>query len=189
MEVLLPMNTTNGLIAEQSKKTIANALLKVMEIYDYKEITITQIAQEARVSRKTFYRHFSHKDEVLKHLFGSLYQECLLTITEKGIHHYWDVVQCFFDFWEKHAETLTLIKQSDLLPQLFDESYGRSFEVFRYVKTAELPQTYKAQLPYLLAYSIGGMNSMLIKWIENGMSVPSSSIISCLREGFSSDML
>ena len=31
--------------------------------------------------------HFSDKDEVLKHLFGSLYQECLSTITEKGIHH------------------------------------------------------------------------------------------------------
>ena len=123
------MNNTNGLIAEQSKKTIAEAMLKVMNIYDYKEITVTQITQEAQVSRKTFYRHFRDKDEVLKHLFDSLYQECISSITNRGIHHYWDVVQCFFDFWEKHSETLKLMHQSNLLPQLFEESYGRSFEV------------------------------------------------------------
>ncbi len=183
------MNNTNGLIAEQSKKTIAEAMLEVMKIYDYKEITVTQITQEAQVSRKTFYRHFRDKDEVLKHLFDSLYQECISSITNRGIHHYWDVVQCFFDFWEKHSETLKLMNQSNLLPQLFEESYGRSFEVFRSVKSEDIAEHYKAQLPYLLAYSIGGMNSMLIKWIENGMSIPSSTLISCLKEGFSSELL
>ena len=183
------MNNTNGLIAEQSKKTIAEAMLKVMKIYDYKEITVTQITQEAQVSRKTFYRHFRDKDEVLKHLFDSLYQECISSITNRGIHHYWDVVQCFFDFWEKHSETLKLMNQSNRVPQLFEESYGRSFEVFRSVKSEDIAEHYKAQLPYLLAYSIGGMNSMLIKWIENGMSIPSSTLISCLKEGFSSELL
>ena len=183
------MNNTNGLIAEQSKKTIAEAMLEVMKIYDYKEITVTQITQEAQVSRKTFYRHFRDKDEVLKHLFDSLYQECISSITNRGIHHYWDVVQCFFDFWEKHSETLKLMNQSNLLPQLFEESYGRSFEVFRSVKSEDIAEHYKAQLPYLLAYSIGGMKSMLIKWIENGMSIPSSTLISCLKEGFSSELL
>ena len=183
------MNNTNGLIAEQSKKTIANAMLKVMKIYDYREITVTQITQEAEVSRKTFYRHFRDKDEVLKHLFDSLYKECVSTIKDNDLHHYWDVVQCFFDFWESHAKILNLMKQSNLLPQLFEESYERSFEVFRSVKPADLSEQYKAELPYLLAYSLGGMNSMLIKWIENGMSIPSSTLISCLREGFSSEML
>ena len=183
------MNNTNGLIAEQSKIKIAGAMLKVMNIYDYKEITVTQITQEARISRKTFYRHFRDRDEVLKHLFGSLYQECLCSIKESGIHHYWDVVQCFFDFWEKHAETLNLMKRSNLLPQLFEEAYGRSFEVFRTVRTADIAEHYKAELPYLLAYSIGGMNSMLIKWIDDGMRIPSKTLISCLREGFNSEML
>ena len=183
------MNNTNGLIAEHSKKQIAEAMLKVMNIYDYKEITVTQITQEARISRKTFYRHFRDRDEVLKHLFGSLYQECLCSIKESGIHHYWDLVQCFFDFWEKHADTLNLMKRSNLLPQLFEEAYGRSFEVFRTVRTAEIAEQYKAELPYLLAYSIGGMNSMLIKWIDDGMRIPSKTLISCLREGFGSEML
>ena len=182
------MNNTNRLIAEQSKKRIAEAMLNVMNTYDYREITITQITQEAHISRKTFYRHFHDKDEVLKHLFDSLYQECLSSIKKSVIHNYWDVAQCFFDFWEKHVETLNLMKQSNLLPQLFEESYDKSFEVFKFVRTSDIANHYREQLPYLLAYSIGGMNSMLIKWIEDGMSIPSSTLILCLREGLNSEM-
>ena len=80
------------------------------------------------------------------------------------------------------------MKRSNLLPQLFEESYDRSFEVFRSVRTGDIADHYGDQLPYLLAYSIGGMNSMLIKWIEGGMSIPSSTLILCLREGLSSEM-
>jgi hypothetical protein len=80
------------------------------------------------------------------------------------------------------------MRQSNLLPQLFEESYDRSFEVFRFIRTADFVDHYRDQLPYLLAYSIGGMNSMLIKWIEGGMSIPSSTLILCLREGLSSEM-
>ena len=70
------MNTTNGKIAEQSKKRIANALLVALERYDYKEITITQLAGEANLSRKTFYRLFADKDDVLSYLFEDLYKVC-----------------------------------------------------------------------------------------------------------------
>jgi AcrR family transcriptional regulator len=52
------MNKTNGKIAEQSKQKMAVALLTVMKQYDYHEITVTQITQEAELSRKTFYRLF-----------------------------------------------------------------------------------------------------------------------------------
>ena len=68
------MNTTNGKIAEQSKKKIANALLVTLERYDYKEITITQLAGEANLSRKTFYRLFADKDDVLSYLFEDWYK-------------------------------------------------------------------------------------------------------------------
>ncbi len=52
----------------------------------------------------------------------------------------------------------------------------------------DIADQYKDQLPYLLVYSIGGMNAMLIKWIEGGMRVSSSTLILCLRESFRSEM-
>ena len=183
------MNNTNGIIAERSKGSIAEAMLKVMRIYSYNEITVTQITQEAGLSRKTFYRHFNDKEQVLGYLFDSLYQECAEEITSSGVSHYWEVVQCYFDFWKKHAEVIKLLKKSGLLPKLLEESYNRSFEIFKIVRSPDMVKANEAQLPYMLAYSIGGMHSMLLRWIENDMAVESSEIIACLKKGFSSELI
>lgn len=180
------MNTTNGRIAEQSKKKFADALLVVMQQYDYKEITITQLAQEAKLSRKTFYRLFSDKEDVLSYLFESLYIECLEHIKSQRNGCYWDIVQCYFDFWEERKEVLHIFKQSTLLAVLFDGAYKYSFRIFEYVHSEENTDQYTAHLSYLLAYSIGGMHSMLLKWVENDMSVPSCVLIKVLKEGFNS---
>lgn len=180
------MNTTNEKIAEQSKKKLVNALLVVMNQYNYKEITITQLAQEARLSRKTFYRLFSNKEDVLAYLFETLYIECFEQITSQHTQLYWDVVQCYFDFWEERKQILHLFKQSQLLPVLFDGAYKYSFSIFEHIHSKDMAEQLSEQLPYLLAYSIGGMHSMLLKWAENDMTVPSCILIEQLKNGFNS---
>lgn len=180
------MNTTNRKIAEQSKQKFAKALLIVMEQYDFREITITQLSQEAGLSRKTFYRLFKGKDELRDFLFEGLYQECLAQIESQRLHHYWDVVQCYFDFCEERKELLSLLKRNHLLAPLFEGSYKYSFKVFEYVRSKETADTYSSFLPYLLAYSIGGMYSMLLKWVESDMRIPSSLLIEKLKTGLMS---
>ncbi len=180
------MNTTNGKIAEQSKEKLVTALLTVMQHYSFNEITITQLAQEAGLSRKTFYRLFNNKEAVLSYLFEKLYTECFEQIKNINLHHYWDVVQCYFDFWEARKNLLLLFKQSKLLPLLFEGAYRYSFSIFEYVRTKEVAEKYSPELPYLLAYSVGGMHSMLLKWIEGGMAIPSHILIEQLKKGFHS---
>ena len=69
------------------------------------------------------------------------------------------------------------------------EKVNRSFEVFKIVRTPDIVKANEAWLPYMLAYSIGGMQSMLMRWIENDMAVESKMIIDCLKKGFSSDLI
>ena len=94
------MNRTNGRIAQESRQKFATALFELLKIYKYTEITVTQLAQEAELSRKTFYRLFNDKDEVLKQYFDTLYAECLSEIRQRGVRHYLDLVGLYFDFWE-----------------------------------------------------------------------------------------
>ena len=183
------MNKTNGKIANRSKEMIVDAMLTIMKQYDYREITITQIAQEADLSRKTFYRLFRDKEEVLMHLFESLYQECIGQLKKREVQHYWDVVQCYFDFWEERRDILMLMKQNHLLLTLFEGAYNYSFQVFEYVRSREIVNKLDTQLPYLLAYSVGGMHSMLMKWVEDDMTIPSSVLIEQLKDGFKSEEL
>lgn len=181
------MNTTNWKIAEQSKQKMVRALLALMRQYDYGEITVTQIAQEARLSRKTFYRLFSDKDEILALFFEGLFQECFARIKSLEIQHYWDVVQVYFDFWEERKELLSLLRKNHLLQRVFEQSYQFSMEIFEFVRSKEIADSLSAPLPYMLAYSVGGMHSMLLKWAERDMDIPSAELIDKLKCGFKSD--
>ena len=183
----ISMNTTNGKIAEHSKQKIADALLRVMEQYTFKEITVTQLAQESQLSRKTFYRLFQDKESVLSYLFEKIYIECLSEIKSKELTHYWDIVQCYFDFWGSRPELLALLNHSGLLPALFEGAYKYSGEIFMQVRSQQTITEFSVPLPYLLAYSMGGIHSMLIKWAESGMEIPSNELISKLRAAFKSE--
>lgn len=183
------MNTTNGKIAVQSKQKMVRALLTLMNQYDYREITVTQIAQEAQLSRKTFYRLFSDKDEILALFFEGLFQECFSRIKELKLRHYWDVVQVFFDFWEERKELLFLLQKNHLLQRVFERSYEYSMQIFEFVRSRVIADSLSLPLPYMLAYSVGGMHSMLLKWVERGMNIPSAELIAQLKAGFMSESI
>ena len=51
--------------ALRSKCALVAALYQLMERDTYQDLTITQICQEAEVTRQTFYRHFQTKQDVL----------------------------------------------------------------------------------------------------------------------------
>ena len=95
-------------------------------------------------------------------------------------------MQCYFDFWESHKTILDLFKNSDLLPLFFDSAYHYSFQIFEYIRSKEVSEYLSNELPYLLAYSVGGIHSLLIKWVEDDMKMDSKIIINRLKKGFKS---
>ena len=58
------MKKENPLTVE-SKQWILEALLKLMEEKNYEKITIKELTARADLDRKTFYRNFRSKEEVL----------------------------------------------------------------------------------------------------------------------------
>ena len=54
-------------IARQSQAWLTEALLRLMERKPFAEITVTEITQKAGLSRRTFYRIFTTREEVLAH--------------------------------------------------------------------------------------------------------------------------
>lgn len=186
---LIHMNTSNAKIAAASRQKMAGALLRLMRQYTYQEITITQITQEAQLSRQTFYRLFQDKDEILELFFAGLQREYAACLKAQEIRHYWDAVQLFFDFWEERRALLFLLQKNGLLRRVFERSCRYAPQMFELVRSKEAADANARLLPYLLAYSLGGMHGMLLKWVEEGMKVPSSELITALKEGFRAEGL
>lgn len=80
-----------------------------------------------------------------------------------------------------------LLQKNGLLPRVFERSCQYSMQVFEFVRSKETAEALALPLPYLLAYSVGGMHSMLLKWVERGMEIPSKDLIAKLKTGRMSD--
>ena len=62
------------------KDCIFTALILLMEQKDYHQITITDIAKKAGVSRMTYYRTYSSKEDILIQYFNKVTQELSMEI-------------------------------------------------------------------------------------------------------------
>ena len=180
------MNTSNGKMAIESRQRLTKALFTVMQQYQFKEITVTQITQEAELSRRTFYRLYNDKEEILEQAICELFEAFLERLKMQDIHHYWEVVQLYFDFWEEKRDFLCLLKRQGILSSMMEISYRYAFNIFEYVRTKEVMEAFDPYLPYLISYALGGMHQMLIKWVEEDMVVPSSHLIEKLKAGYQS---
>ena len=74
------MTNSKNPSAIRSQEEITQALLSLMHKHPYGEITVKQIILEARLARKTFYRNFESKDDVL------------LSLISKKLNDYFDIV-------------------------------------------------------------------------------------------------
>ena len=161
--------TTNP-VAMQSRKWLTDALLSLMEKRAFRNISITEIAEKAGLSRRTFYRIFETKEDILNYYADELYGEFLQLLNRETDCRFTVTVRLYFEFWYRHKRFLGLLKQSEMLPFLMNQ-YARLFpKVFQMLKGSHPLARNEEALSYAMAFSAGGLLSILLKWAEDGMN-------------------
>lgn len=174
------MNKMNYRIALQSKRMLMDGLIKLMEMYDFSIITVTQICQEAGLSRRTFYRLYDTREDILDGYMSMLAEEFIHIVAEASPCHYTEVAAIYFEFWKQHQTFLNLLKKNKMLDIIYRISKDIAPVVFHKVKPdMELEDM---ALSYSLSYSLGGLNGMLIRWVEDGMTISSGQIKAILND-------
>lgn len=152
-------------IAVQSKQWILKALLELMEEKDYQSISIKELAERADLDRKTFYRNFQSKDEVIIMKLQELcerYIEELQALPQLSTH---DGTKAYFNICIAHAHFFQLLRRNNLLPLVllkFNEYLPAINEVF-----LSNPE-YKNKSKYELVYQAGGFWNVTARWLEDG---------------------
>lgn len=89
-------------VSTQSKLWMEDALLKLMETENYREITIQEITDNAGLSRRTFYRNYSSKDEILEGCFYKIWLEYRSVIVQETDLSLPNIATIFFAVMKKH---------------------------------------------------------------------------------------
>ena len=80
---------------DQSRDWLINAFFKQLEIHPYHAVTVSSIAEQAQLSRRTFYRHFKTKDDLLQQYLIMIFNQYTELLLQKKIARHEDTLQLF----------------------------------------------------------------------------------------------
>lgn len=163
------MNSSLNPSSIRSKTEITNALLTLMAKYPYAEITVKQVILETTLVRKTFYRNFASKDDVLDSYIESILKQYINEVTEPNA----DLFEVIFKFCLQYKELLRLLSQNDImyrfllkLNEFIPMAHDKLIE-----EKVSVPVPFGDLDPsYLIAFNIGAVYNVIAKWVERGMT-------------------
>lgn len=153
---------------EQSGRMIEEALFALMAQKDYSQITVSEIVRRADVSRRTFYRLYKEKDEVLRCYLGKLCQEYRRKSPVLERYNIRQIAREYFGFWYQYRDFLLLMHRSGLDGMLYYEISRVSADVVT-KRIAQLEQKDLFGIEYFADYSTGGFLLLLQRWLMTEM--------------------
>jgi AcrR family transcriptional regulator len=171
------MLASNNKTALRSQAWIINALLELMKENEYNKITVIQLCHKADLDRRTFYRNFISKDDVLEQYvfrLGEEYIEMFHTIKTPSSQ---EAIQIFFEFWTQHLsfiQNIQICGLSDFVFQRFQTFSREHKELF--IGTVND----KISTEFAFSYRIGGFWNVMLSWAAQSTILSASEMASIL---------
>lgn len=158
------MNHSTNPTAIQSQTWIIQVLLELLANTDYDKITVSEICRRAGLDRRTFYRNFDSKNDVLEYYIKILGSEYLSEFQAAKPSDTNEAALLFFNFWRRHLSFIASIQKCGLSNFVF-----MHFETFVKANQELLIglDSLPSQLDYIFAYRIGGFWNVMLTWAAN----------------------
>lgn len=167
------MNPSQNPSAIRSKNEITSSLLQLMKAYPYSEITVKQILLESHIARKTFYRNFLSKDDVLDSYINCIMFQYVNSLQQLEDCQLSNILDIIFSFCLQNQELLFLLRDNGLthlllekwntfIPMIHEQIAGDNCPLFQSFS----PE----QVSYIIACNVGAVWNIIMKWIEYDMN-------------------
>ena len=151
------MNSNNQDLKNITKESITQALLRLMQEKEYKDISITDVCKLAGVSRNAFYRNYPAKDAILRQYmyeFTDVWRRQLRTVKNLTAKQYFTTL---FIETGKHKELIRMLHKAQIEYLLIDV-------IFTFFRNFTL---HTSQIHYLQCHFAGSIHSIIVHWIMN----------------------
>jgi AcrR family transcriptional regulator len=162
------MNKSTNKLAIQSKHWLLESFYTLLKEKSFFEISVSEISKNAGLDRRTFYRHFKSKEELLEQYCQIIFSEFSTLLLKQGTINKSKVTIAYFSFWKKHIDFLKLLQRDNLLYFLLKE-FDQLLIITRKAVMPEIKESsITKEVQYALAFHIGGFFNLLIKWLSQG---------------------
>ncbi len=152
---------------KETKNRLFQALISLMENKSYEEIKIKDVLDLSGVSRRTFYRHFANKNELLNHYFKQIINRYL---TERKYFTETDNFEGMLaesmNFWYQERETLHILIKHQHYDFFFHQFNEHAKEVYMNITLLWFAYSGKIDTQnYVVSFTVGGYYNTLRNWL------------------------
>lgn len=155
-------------IAMQSQQWLLGSFYELLKEKPFSDISISDISKNADLDRRTFYRHFRSKEEILEKYCQTIITEFAALILKQGVVSKSNITVAYFTFWRNHIDFLNLLQRDNLMYFLLKE-FEELLSIIRKTVRPEIEESsITKEEHYALAFHIGGFYNLLVKWLSQG---------------------
>jgi len=177
--------STNPRVTE-SMDMISDAFYHLLTKDDYSAITIMMICDAAGVARKTFYRNFETKEDILEYIYYKKFKT--IEYTKKGRENFFDTLHNFYDFWYHEKQFLDILyknKMLYILTNIFDaQSYVFPFDKrnFNFNYNTDFD-------PYFFEMMTASAVKMVEIWTKRGFKESTDELVDLYHQFFTTPVM
>lgn len=160
------MEKSNNPISIRSRQMITNALMQLLKEKPYEEITVTDIADRAQLVRKTFYRNFTGKDEIIECYLQDICDKFLSELEIKQACNYYEYALIVFKFWKSYGKLLNFLNKKNLFIY-FERAFDKITPLASNFFPCEVIEETRFEY-YCNLYVCGGFRQILCAWLLHG---------------------
>lgn len=166
------MDIQQNIKLSRSQKYFIDALLELMQIKSYSEITVTELSEYAQYDRRTFYRYFKSRDDILYLYCAVLLNKMATSMNQKGPLTPRSGFLSYFEFWFEQKEFLVLLEKQNLMNLLGDKQEYLLYQYVGKMVNHDLPEKLSdtsefSQFSFF--FNLGGLWYTLCFWVRTGM--------------------
>ncbi len=165
-----------------------DALVKLLERKEFKDIKISEIINKAGISRATFYRNFSTKNDIVKikvdMMFASFYQDLVTHYDIDGVQDEQFLISAFFKKIDEEEKVIDTVIKSNLEYLMVEgilsiiNHYRDTF--YKRVKTNKVTEEYTMDIVASSAWTL------LSRWYKTGKKEDSTRLAKIYLSAFRS---
>ena len=153
----------NNIKKKKSQQKIEKIFIELLQIKDIQDISVSDICKLAKLNRSTFYANYSDIYDLADKLKDNLYQEVVKIYSNEREEkkHSYDFLKLFHHINDNQLFYNTFFKLN------YDNDYKHFEDFINYDMFKQLYND-ETELDYHITFFMGGLNSIIKKWLKNG---------------------
>ena len=165
--------------AQVSAQLIGNAMMELLKVKNFDDISVSDIQRQSTVGRATFYRLFDNTVDVLSWLCNQIFD----TMTNRNALPTENMVESMISFigtWMEHEVLLQAIIRSGHIEVIYEMLYRRMKEAGDLLFPDLQLENGKAD--YLVSIASTAMIGGLSAWLKHGKTESAEQVFENIRE-------